>query len=151
MSGGVLAAFHVAGRPRTKGSLKNVASRGRKPILVEDHKHSAPWRKRIKSAIIGQVSAVTETDHIPCKLPVTVSAEFYFERLGPSAQLLPWPVLNSGENASGDLDKLLRNLLDAMQDSGLIADDCLVVQVLTSKQWAHADDVPGIDVVVRYA
>lgn len=138
-----LASFHVAGRPRTKGSLKVITPRGRKPILIEDHAHSEPWRKRIKDAILNQCVI-----HEPCNRPVQVQATFYFERTGPSAAHMPWPVLNAGVNASGDLDKLLRNLLDAMTDSGLILDDCLVVSVYTSKRWATGDRVPGIEVGV---
>lgn len=138
-----LASFHVPGRPRTKGSLKVITPRGRKPILIEDHKHSEPWRKRIKAAIQSQC-VITE----PCARPVQVQATFYFERTGPSAQHLHWPVLNAGVNANGDLDKLLRNLLDAMTDSGLILDDCLVVSVHTSKRWATGGQIPGVDVGV---
>jgi Holliday junction resolvase RusA-like endonuclease len=144
-----LARFQVVGRPRTKGSLKVITPRGRKPLLMEDHAHSAPWRKRIKSAIMAQVPAVTSASHIPYKLPVRVTASFTFERLGPSAQHLPWPVLNAGANANGDLDKLLRNLLDAMKDAKLIADDSLVVTLSATKQWAGAQELPGISVLVE--
>ena len=131
----MIAQFRVDGRPRTKGSMKVITPRGRKPMLIEDHAHSLPWRKRIKSAIIAQVPHVTDSDHRPFALPVRVHATFFFERLGPSAQLLPWPVVNAGMNANGDLDKLLRNLLDAMKDARLIADDSLVVELAASKEW----------------
>lgn len=141
-----LASFHVPGRPRTKGSLKVITPRGRKPILIEDHAHSEPWRKRIKAAILAQCSPF-ET----IAVPFAMRATFVFEQAGPSAQHLSWPVLNAGVNASGDLDKLLRNLLDAMQDSGLILDDCLVVQVITSKAWANEYRTPGVHVEVSAA
>lgn len=138
-----LATFHVPGRPRTKGSLKVITPRGRKPILIEDHAHSEPWRKRIKAAILAQCSPI-KTIAVPCAMRAT----FVFAQEGPSAQHLHWPVLNAGVNASGDLDKLLRNLLDAMQDSGLILDDCLVVQVSTLKTWEVEGITAGVHVEV---
>lgn len=135
--------FHVAGRPRTKGSMKVITPRGRKPIMVEDHAHSEPWRKRIKAAILTQCSGVTFPG------PVSVGATFVFERLGPSAQILGWPVVNAGVNASGDLDKLIRNLLDSMQDAGMIKDDCMVVELNVIKVWATEHVKSGIVVAVE--
>jgi Holliday junction resolvase RusA-like endonuclease len=95
------------------------------------------------------VPAVTSAGHVPYKLPVRVTASFTFERLGPSAQHLPWPVLNAGVNANGDLDKLLRNLLDAMKDAQLIADDSLVVELRSIKAWCLPNADPGISVLVE--
>lgn len=141
-----LATFHVPGRPRTKGSLKVITPRGRKPILIEDHAHSEPWRKRIKAAILAQCSPIKTI-----AVPFAMRATFVFAQEGPSAQHLHWPVLNAGVNASGDLDKLLRNLLDAMQDSGLILDDCLWVSGTAAKVWASDSVAPGAYVEVSSA
>lgn len=135
--------FHVDGRPRTKGSLKVITPRGRKPVMVEDHALSGPWRKRIESAIKTQVPGVRFVG------PVVVVAEFVFPRSGPSAQILPWPIVNAGINAIGDLDKLIRNLLDAMQGCKLIVDDCMVVRLETVKRWVVEDDIPGLNVRVE--
>lgn len=132
----MIARFEVHGRPRTKGSMKVITPRGRKPIMVEDHAHSESWRKRIKTAILTQCPGVVFTG------PVGVYATFTFDRLGPSAQALTHPVVNSGVNANGDLDKLVRNLLDAMEDSGMIVNDCMVVSVSAVKRWP----VPGTGV-----
>ncbi len=146
-----LADFEVHGRPRTKGSLKVITPRGRRPILAEDHAHSAPWRKRIKVAIQTKYPETLQIGHVPITVPIMVSAQFWFEREGPSARHLGWPVVNAGVNANGDLDKLLRNLLDAMKDARLIADDSLVVSITTSKKWTRPDQLPGIDVWVSEA
>jgi Holliday junction resolvase RusA-like endonuclease len=137
--------FHVAGRARTKGSLKVITPRGRKPILVEDHAHSEPWRKKIRQAIAAQYAGVMFSD------AVRVEADFAFERIGPSAQLLPWPTVNAGVNAHGDIDKLVRNMLDAMQDVKLITDDCMVIHLNVTKRWAFAGESPGIYVEVMEA
>lgn len=123
--------------------MKVITPRGRKPIMVEDHAHSEPWRKRIKAAIMTQCPGVVFAG------PVSVGATFVFEKLGPSAQVLSWPVVNAGVNASGDLDKLTRNLLDAMQDAGLIMDDCMVIELRVIKIWATEHVKPGIVVAVE--
>lgn len=138
-----LASFHVAGRPRPKGSMKVISRRGARPVMGEDNPYSGPWRARMVQAIRSQCVYGE-----PCARPVQVHATFYFERTGPSAQVLPWPVLKTGVNANADVDKLLRNLLDALQDSKLILDDCLVVSVHTSKRWATDGRIPGVEVGV---
>ena len=143
-----LAEFTVGGRPRTKGSLKVITPRGRRPILTEDHAYSKPWRKAIKVAIQRQIPDVLRADHVPIGVPVAVTARFYFERLGPAAQLLDFPVVNAGVNANGDLDKLLRNLLDAMKDARLIADDSLIVDITAYKRWADEYSDSGIHVKI---
>ncbi len=139
----VIAAFFVGGRPRTKGSLKVITPRGRKPILIEDHAHSKPWRVKIVKAIKAKYPDIQ-----PTSVPVQVVARFVFERTGPSAGLLPWPTLNAGINANGDLDKLLRNLLDALQEAEVVLNDCQVVDVQTSKEWAPEGIESGLYVTV---
>lgn len=150
----ILASFHVGGRPRTKGSLKVITPRGRRPILTEDHAYSKPWRKTIKQAIQVQIPDVLRADYEPISVPICVTARFYFARLGPSARALGWPTVNGGANANGDLDKLLRNLLDAMKDARLISDDSIVVEIRSSKRWAvdcPPCQPPGIAVLVAEA
>lgn len=124
--------------------MKVVTPRGRKPIMVEDHAHSEPWRKAIKKAILAQRVEIFVG-------PISVQADFAFAQVGPSSALLSWPTLNAGVNAHGDLDKLARNLLDAMQDAKLITDDCMVVSLNVNKRWAFAGEAPGIYVEVMDA
>lgn len=137
----LLLEIFVPGRPRTKGSLKVITPRGRKPILIEDHKHSAPWRKAM-AAEIRKAGVETQTD------AVAITAMFLFERIGATAANLRWPTVNSGVNANGDIDKLIRNLLDAMQDSGLVKDDCQVVSESSTKRWALSSESPGLHLKV---
>jgi hypothetical protein len=148
----VVARFRVTGRPRTKGSMKVITPRGRKPIMVEGHQHSAPWRKAVRDAALAADPRLRFATHLPEKLPVVVELMFWFARPETGAgTFLPWPVLNSGVNASGDLDKLVRNVLDALKDARVIADDCLVVQVTASKRWAPDYLEPGVNVTVLRA
>lgn len=129
----ILAVTWIPGRPRSKGSLKVITPRGQKPRLIEDHKHSKPWRQRM-------VHAFRDADDASLSFrtyegPVSVTATFVFERHGATSQSLPRPTLNAGVNACGDLDKLLRNLLDALTDAAVIADDSQVCHVNSWKTW----------------
>ncbi len=133
----LLAELFIPGRPRTKGSLKAIMPRGsRRPVLVEDHAHSKPWRMLVKRTQWQQMPHLRLAD--PYAGPVRVELGFYFAQTGPAAQRLNWPTLNAGVNANGDLDKLERNVLDALQDARLLADDCLVVGMSSFKAWALA-------------
>lgn len=123
-----LAEIWIPGRPRSKGSLKVISPRGQKPRLIEDHKHSKPWRQQM-------VKAMRDPQREPYAGPVQVVATFVFERHGVTSKQLLWPTLNAGVNAQGDLDKLLRNLLDALTDARVIVDDSQVCQIGSSKSW----------------
>jgi Holliday junction resolvase RusA-like endonuclease len=141
----LLAAYHVSGRPRTKGSLKVITPRGQKPRLIEDHKHSKPWRQRMVRTMRDQDTERGITFMAPHAGPVEVRATFTFERHGVTAKQLTWPTVNGGVNAVGDLDKLLRNLLDALTDAAILADDSQVCAVTTRKVWGPE---AGLDVVI---
>lgn len=142
----LLAEFTVRGRPRSKGSLKVITPRGKKPRLIEDLKHSVPWRQRMMTAMRDQDTARGITFQAPHEGPVQVVATFLFERRGATALASPYPTVNAGINANGDLDKLLRNLLDALQGAGVIKDDCQVVSIVTRKGWAPE---AGVEVTVH--
>lgn len=150
MTGPLLADFFVTGRPRTKGSLKVITPRGRKPILVEDHEHSKPWRIRMVNEIRMRVPGVARVDHAPYAGAVSVYACFYFEQTGDTALASLWPVVNGGVNANGDLDKLLRNLLDALKDARVIKDDSLVCEINARMRWvSEFEPRSGVQCLVR--
>lgn len=140
------------GRPRTKGSLKPTHARlaaGRCKVgLREDGEYSVPW----KNAMINAIRRQCEVQRWPG--PVEVHAFFRFERevsvegvgvIGEDA--LTWPV----GRQYGDEDKLRRNLLDALTQSGLILDDSLVVGGLPWKRLVRDGEAPGVEFVVMPA
>ena len=139
----------VPGRPRTKGSLKPMHKRGTNGArcrvwLTEDGDFSVPWKKRMIDWI--RASCVCER----YAGAVEVHAFFRFER--EDGQDTPWPT----GHQYGDEDKLRRNLLDALTQSALLADDALVVGGQTWKRFCRpiADDAgggfeePGVSFVV---
>jgi Holliday junction resolvase RusA-like endonuclease len=156
MSGEIVGRFAVAGRPRTKGSLTPQISRNGKGQmrvhLVESGEYAVPWKKTMIYAIREQA---LELDagifRAAFEGPVEVRATFFYARTGPAAQGLGRPTLASGANACGDLDKLERNLLDALTQSGLIKDDSLVVKIVSEKRWARPDGFEGVECLVLAA
>lgn len=142
--------FFVAGRCRTKGSLKPIISRGRggKVVvnLVEQTEHSKPWKLHMIREIQRQCGA---SKYKPGYAgAVEVRAEFRFEPERSSAKPFalkpssgtPWPT----SIVWGDADKLLRNLLDALTQSGLIEDDRLVVSIISRKRWTSENEEAGV-------
>jgi Holliday junction resolvase RusA-like endonuclease len=137
-SGLILDGAWVAGRPRPKGSLKprgyRVVRGRRQPILAEDVEGSTEWRATAKTTLARQTKALWPDwrERFPLTVPVVVSVLFVFEP--PADPVVPgFPC-----GMEGDLDKLCRNLGDAMKDAGLIADDRLIVDWLASKRFRVA-------------
>jgi Holliday junction resolvase RusA-like endonuclease len=157
VSGEVIGRFFVAGRPRTKGSLTPQMSRGAggkiRVHLVESGEYAVPWKKTMIKEI-GRSRILHDRDGGSYAGPVEVSATFVFaQQLGVGHEA--WPSHRTPYPTSidiGDLDKLLRNLLDALTQSGLIKDDSQVARIGpgTCKVWANEFfPVQGVDVEVR--
>lgn len=135
----------VTGRPRTKGSLKPThikLGRGQCKVgLREDGEFSVPWKRRMMAAIRSQVECARYAS------PVEVHSFARFEREEQTEGVVldSWPT----GHQYGDEDKLRRNLLDALTQSALLADDALVVGGQNWKRWVSIDgEPPGIDFVV---
>ena len=112
--------IHVPGKPAPKGSLRHVGH-GR---LVEQVKGSKPWREAIVLA------AAQERDRWGWQTAtgaVGVEIETTFER--PKTSRHERPITRS----SGDVDKLARNVLDALVDAHIIRDDSQVVAMCITK------------------
>ena len=117
----------VPGRPKTKGSLTVV--NGRRGIATD-----TPASKRWRQLMAYSVSSLIEKT---LDGPVMVVAVFH----------LPTGDVASGR--SGDLDKLARNLLDALTDAGVYGDDVQVTRLLCEKVPADmAGRGPGVDLRV---
>lgn len=135
----LLVTYWCPGAAKTKGSMEHLGQ-GK---MRESVKGSSRWRmlmaERARRAYGGQA---------PYEKAVIVSAIFY---------LLPPPsVIRKGQEAvdawlisrgSGDVDKLTRNLLDSLTDSGVIADDAQVIRIDITKCASWGDGAPiGVSV-----
>jgi hypothetical protein len=164
MAGEVIARLFVAGRPRTKGSLKPIHIRGGKGrpcrvSLTEDHEQATVWKKTMIAAIapLARVPRRPQWDW-PYAAPVEVHAFYRFEReqsqtmaARAAAGDVPVPSHDTDWPTAmdiGDEDKLRRNLLDALVQSRLLADDRLVVGGMNYKRWCLPSEQPGVAFVV---
>lgn len=142
----ILVSTFVAGRPRTKGSLAKRPNGTLYDSVVDSRK----WRALMAGALRDayEVSCVRtygpSTDGFgPYAGPVEVSASFFLT-CAPLAR------------GAGDLDKLLRNLLDAMgthsrnprYNGGVIFDDNQVAAFGAVVKVGPSEH-PGLYVVVR--
>lgn len=132
--------FWVTGEPAPQGSKRHVGA-GR---MIESSAKVRPWRDTVCDAALT-AAATTEGTRwlgVPDK-PVELIAYFYLRR-PPSA-----PKRRFHPDRKPDLDKLLRSTLDALKDSGLIADDARVVRATTQKIYAEAGQATGAVVRMR--
>lgn len=128
MTGGAWA-VKVYGTPAPKGSLKCIGGRGRHQ-LIENNERTAPWRKRVAEA--GRALKIPE----PLEGPIGVEIVFTIElpaSVKPASR--PWPIRRS--KAGGDIDKLVRVVLDGLEDAGVYKDDAQVCEQHTYKVHPH--------------
>lgn len=147
-TGGV--SFWALGRPKTKGSTKFVPSKhGGKAIPKRNPKLQA-WQ-----GVVAHAAGEAGVERI--EGGVMLDLRFYFAR--------PKGHFGTGRNAgrlkdsapkrpisrsTGDLDKLVRAVLDALTGIAF-ADDSEVVKIRTSKRYVEANAPEGVRVQVRGA
>lgn len=148
----------IPGRSRTKGSLKIIHIRGRAGAkcttrLTEDHAASKPWMRDM----IVALTRVRGTA-LSCIVPVEIHLFFRFakglEREAGGGLAAVWPSHDTAWPTAmdiGDEDKLRRSVLDALTQSGVLADDRLSVGGMNYKRWCVAGEQPGVQVVVLTA
>lgn len=116
------------GIPIPKGSMKHIGN-GR----MVDQTKTKPWMKTIRQASMLE-AALQGVGMID--VPVSVFIEFYFQRpLAAKNRLYPH------KRSVGDIDKLSRAVLDALQptktEPGVLADDSLVVDLSAHKRYSE--------------
>lgn len=154
----------VYGRPVTQGAIRSLG-KGR-PSVHANAERLRPWREAVKQAALDALAAPApghsaavdvhqlldsahSRSHGRLEGPVSVAVAFTFDRPKSAPRSRPcWPITRS----SGDLDKLVRAVLDALTDAGVWRDDAQVVRLQASK--AHVGDpwslrVPGAVLTVR--
>lgn len=132
--------IHVSGIPVPKGSMRHIGN-GR----MIDQTKVKPWMNSIRSAslLAAQRDGFTEMIDVP----VSVFIEFYFPRpLAAKNRLYPH------KRSVGDIDKLSRAVLDALQptktERGILTDDALVVALSAYKRYS-ATDYTGAYIAVK--
>lgn len=151
------------GTPATKGSREYKGHRPGKggrmvPILVDSSdKTLAPWTKAVAQATrdamtnvqgsperadsTGVPGLVEITPRPPLDGPLSVEVTFTVPKPARVKGSPAWPATRS----SGDLDKLLRAVLDAAVKGGAFTDDSRVVEVTAKKVYPGE----GLDALER--
>jgi Holliday junction resolvase RusA-like endonuclease len=127
----------VPGHARPKGSLrpqqvKDGAGELTGRVRLVDTPHSTRWRRTVSKhvAALGWPSI----DEAPCEVNMT----FWFDPAAVGASRAYVDAHSHPVHPHiGDLDKLVRNVLDALQDAGVYANDRQVVRVVADKVWAE--------------
>lgn len=149
----------IPGDPKTKGSLKCIGGRGGRHQLVESHKSSGPWR----ATVVGWLTKVVRTGKASPAVkgqPVGVEVTFtlprpkshYRTRRDPATGVVHLTTVKPAyvdaqpvNHGTGDVDKLTRLILDALQDAGLFPEDCAVVELTARKAFPVVDDRDPLD------
>jgi Holliday junction resolvase RusA-like endonuclease len=135
-------AVQIPGLPKPKGSMKCVGARGRiKHVLVEQVDNKA-WRKQVTAAglllpvrDLGGPIAITVTFTLP-RPPSHYGTGRNAHRLKPDAPT--WP----HHHGTGDLDKLMRLIADALEDARVFHNDAQIVHGDVWKCYPDTRDCP---------
>ncbi len=138
----------VGGRPRTKGSMKAYCSRGRDHKLVwkEQVTDSRAWRMKVAANVQGMARSLYGQD-LKLDVPLELRAVYWFR---PEDEDLPDGARPTAMTV-GDLDKLDRNILDALTSSGVIKDDRFIVRIMSEKRWARNGGPGGVQLLLMPA
>lgn len=123
--------FTVKGIPIPKGSMRHIGN-GR----MVDQTKTKPWMNSVRSAAL--LSARERGLDGMIDVPVRVEIKFYFPRPAAAKNRL-YP----HKRSVGDIDKLSRAVLDALQPTrteiGILTDDSLVVDLRAKKEYVYSD------------
>jgi hypothetical protein len=130
----------VAGRARTKGSLKVVGRRANgSAVLGEQVAGSKAWRSAVVETAVRALGGRfgpggPVLPYEPLSGPVLAVLWVRLPRPArrSDVEAHPFPV----EITDGDLDKLQRNVGDALVDAGVLKDDKLIVEWRARKDFA---------------
>jgi len=122
--------FAVAHRPSPKGSMRFLG-RGR---VKDQLKGTKPFGDAVTVAATKAVASHRKSADFPIVKPgrVVVNLSFVFPRPKSTPKGHP-PVTRS----TGDVDKLCRNVLDALTAAGVMQDDSQVTTLVASKQYCN--------------
>lgn len=122
------------GKPLPKGSLRHIGN-GR---MIEQTKVKT-WMADIRQQISRDYGGTPPLFDVP----VRVTLSFRFPRPAAAKNRL-YPHMRS----TGDLDKLCRAVLDALQPD-VLEDDSLVVSLTAKKRYETNESPAGVDILIE--
>lgn len=138
----------IPGEPTPKGSLKCVGRNGSHQ-LIEDNRRTKDWRTTVAFWIRRKWDAAAPKGQpLGAEVTFTVKRPASHYGTGRNALVLKATApAHPVSHATGDVDKLLRLILDAIQDTDVLPDDCAVVEATARKAYALDTSVPWGDVL----
>ena len=137
----------IPGHPAPKGSLKCIGGRGGKGhVLIEDNARTKDWRTVVsywckrkwpadQAAGTGQPVGVEITFTLPRPKGHYGTGRNAHQLKDRYAGTLPVG------HSTGDTDKLLRLILDALQDAEVLPDDCAVIETVARKTYVDGPEL----------
>lgn len=126
----------VPGQPKTKGSMRGVGGGN----MIESVAGSTRWRMLVAERV-RRDRAQRQLD-VPSARPVGVRLVFWVE---PPVSLIGTErAATATWIGAGDVDKLARNVLDALTDARAYADDNQVVRLLVEECVAAPNRPAGV-------
>lgn len=137
-------AFLVLGLPMPKGSMKCIGARGKvKHQLIEGNTPSEPWRKDVAAGARQWIEECAD-QYQPIALSITYTlprpGEHYGSGRNAGIVKAQYRDARPVKHGTGDVDKLERAILDALQESGLLFDDAQVDDVSHKKRFTRVDE-----------
>lgn len=132
----------IGGTPAPKGSMKCIGGRGKRHQLIEQVTRARPWMETITAAL-RRPDVRTWGQQADKGQPVGVEVTFLFHRpmshyiAGDRTRLRTTAPALPALRTVGDVDKLSRCVLDALQDgpSPILPDDSQVCELVARKRW----------------
>jgi len=129
----------IYGTARPKGSMRHIG----RHYLVEDCAEGPAWRTTVKDAARTEMAEL-EGGPFPLDGPLAIDLTITCNKPASAPKRKDtYPCSRS----TGDIDKLQRNIFDALVDAGAIADDSRIVEVRARKcypgQLPHALETAG--------
>lgn len=142
----------VPGNPAPKGSLKCIGGRGGKGhVLIEDNKRTKPWREKLAWCVKRATRTADAGQPVGVEITSTIERPKAHYGTGRNADTLKGtaPAYPVGHN-TGDVDKLARLVLDALQDAKVLPDDCQVIEVVSRKGYPQPDLIGRVPDALPY-
>jgi Holliday junction resolvase RusA-like endonuclease len=142
--------IRVEGVPGPKGSVNAFCVRcaqrhlPQKTVIKEESENGKRMRLLIKRAA-RHLLAEPLTGPVETRLTVYVPRR---RKVLRGVELDEWVPSHAGpypiHQQSGDAEKHVRNLHDALMDAGILADDSIVARQSSEKLWADEANPPGV-------
>ena len=128
--------IRIYGEPAPQGSKTAIVRNGR-AIMFEANKRLPEWRETV---LMGATLARAEQGGLTILGPVSVTMTFHMPR--------PKSVSRRYPNSAPDLDKLVRAVGDALQESEVLANDGQIVTLVAHKVYAENSTYAGVEIEI---